>query len=88
MWCEAEVEDASQIPSQEGQGPSGPGVGDDRRTHPGWLRDRCRRAVKAYQAFTPWWCEKIRPVRAPGLHSAHNSLRIIGGGVPSRCDFY
>jgi hypothetical protein len=50
--------------------------------------DRCRRAVKAYQAFTPWWCEKIRPVRTPGLHSAHNSLRIIGGGVPSRRDFY
>src|SRR5262249_42799741 len=34
----------------------------------------------------PWRCEKIRPAGA-GLQPARNSLRVIGGGAPSRRAF-
>src|SRR5262249_7272978 len=65
-----------ESPPREGWRPGPPGwVFAEAHNPPQRLRDR--RCCGA----RPWSCEKIRPVRAPGLQqSSRNPLRLIGGG--------
>ena len=60
---------------------------DSGRGGPGWVFVATTH-TEAFR-FCPWSREEILPGEGTGpLHSAHNFLRIIGGGVPSRHVFY